>query len=69
MSRASLQFWMLGSQTLLTLVCALYSPVIADEVPRAIAAASNSGNPPPPPIQYRRIFVPADKMDAWPRDG
>jgi len=21
------------------------------------------------PVQYRRIFVPADKMGAWPRDG
>ena len=21
------------------------------------------------PIEYRRIYVPAEKIDAWPRDG
>jgi hypothetical protein len=44
------------------------------------AAASGSAKPPPttewqagspgqPPIAYRRIFVPADDVSAWPRNG
>jgi hypothetical protein len=28
-----------------------------------------SGKVDPPPADYRRIFVPAEKVDAWPRDG
>ena len=40
---------------ILALVSGFPFAVRADETPNA--------------IQYRRIFVPADKMEAWPRDG
>src|SRR4051812_44816468 len=38
--------------------------VRADEASSASSAASPASS-----IQYRRVFVPADKMEAWPRDG
>jgi hypothetical protein len=37
--------------------------------PSRALLAEESSNAPHVPIQYRRIFVPADKMEAWPRDG
>ena len=69
MSRASLQFRMYGVRALLVLLCVIPSAVVAIESPSEVAATNNSTAALPPPIQYRRIYVPADKMDAWPRDG
>jgi hypothetical protein len=36
-------------------------------MPRAADAETTAAEE--PPLAYRRIFVPADKPDAWPRDG
>src|SRR4051812_37541795 len=35
----------------------------------AVAAGGEIPVTNPAPIEYRRIYVPADKADAWPRDG
>ncbi|MEX2316873.1 MAG: hypothetical protein WD669_06965, partial [Pirellulales bacterium] len=37
-------------------------------VPQLVRAEDGDRNA-PPPIEYRRIFVPAEKLAAWPRDG
>src|SRR6476620_1835684 len=49
----------------LTLLSIRSPSVNADEPQGATSAAPSA----PSPIQYRRIFVPADKMEAWPREG
>jgi hypothetical protein len=53
--------------TLAVLAFAFGFPIAihAEDAPRATISASTIH----PPIQYRRIYVPADKMEAWPRDN
>lgn len=46
----------------------LASLALAIPASRALRAEESS-NTPHVPIQYRRIFVPAEKMEVWPRDG
>ena len=51
----------IASLAILWLAAVLPMCVRANEAPRAGATIA--------PIEYRRIFVPADKMEAWPRNG
>src|SRR4051812_10625664 len=54
----------IATMTILVIAAGFAFAVRADEASSAISAA-----PPASSIQYRQVFVPADKMEAWPRDG
>ncbi len=67
MSRAYFQFPM--RFLLAFLVLLLVSTAIAvGEAPTPAPATTASPSEAPVSVQYRRIYVPADKMDAWPRE-
>lgn len=52
-----------------TVACALLFSFVALCSRSALAAENAAREPDAQSIQYRRVFVPAEKMDVWPREG
>jgi len=48
---------------------ARYTVLAADDSKSSSAAPARAASSTDAPLQFRRIFVPAEKLEAWPRDG